>query len=208
VDVQRVERVADFMGDAGGEQGQRVEALRFEGLLGFLAGGGEVADQHDPADGGGARFLGLDGGEVEVEVAVFRVEDLEVARDRFARLGERGPVESGDAAGERGARGLIGIDSEEAAGGAVDEGDLAVFIEHDDAFVERLEDLLEETLLADQAVEQLSRLGRVDPVDAGEEFVEEAGFQGIAGQGSTPPTSLKLRRPGRRQDRQGKGEKW
>ena len=72
---------------------------------------------------------------------------------------------------------MIGIDPEEAAGGTVDEGDLAVLIEHDHAFVERLEDLLEEALFADQPVEKLPGLGRVDPVEAGEEFVEEAGFQ-------------------------------
>mgnify|MGYP006166950141 CR=1 FL=1 len=35
--------------DAGGEQGERVESLRLQGLFGFLAGGGEVADDEELA---------------------------------------------------------------------------------------------------------------------------------------------------------------
>ena len=50
VDVERIERVADLMGDPGGEQGERVEALGFQRFLGLRAGAGEVAHQHHIAE--------------------------------------------------------------------------------------------------------------------------------------------------------------
>jgi hypothetical protein len=42
MNVQRVERIADFMRDAGGEQRQRLDAFAFDGLEGFLPRLGRV----------------------------------------------------------------------------------------------------------------------------------------------------------------------
>lgn len=86
------------MGDAGGEEGEGVELFGFEGFLVGFAGFGEVADEHDGAEVAGlvVEFLD-DGGEVEVEEAVFGVEDFEVAGEGGGLIaGEGFPVESAD----------------------------------------------------------------------------------------------------------------
>ena len=123
---------------------------------------------------------GGDGGEVEVEVAVFGVEDFEVAGDGFAGAGDAFPIEAGNARHQQLADDFV-AEAEEFLGGGVDEGDAAFFIEDDDAFVEGFEDLLEEAFFPDEAGKELLGLGRIDAVEAGEEFFEEAGFHGDLG---------------------------
>ena len=53
VNVQCVERVADLMSDAGGQQGERLNALAFHGLERFLAGFGGVVENERQTGGAG-----------------------------------------------------------------------------------------------------------------------------------------------------------
>ena len=54
MNVQRVERIADFVGDAGGEQRERLDALAFDGFKGFLPRLGRVVqNQRDAGTAGG-----------------------------------------------------------------------------------------------------------------------------------------------------------
>ena len=56
MDVQRVERIADFMRDAGREQRQGLDALAFDGLEGFLPRLGRIVqNQRHAGTAGGLR---------------------------------------------------------------------------------------------------------------------------------------------------------
>ena len=118
VDVERVERIADLMGHAGGEQGERVEALGLQRFLRLRAGAGEVAHQHHVAE----RFAGVlavvDRREIEIQEAVLRIEHLQIAADRAAGFAEALPIQPADLGGKRLAGRLFRIQPEEAAGRA------------------------------------------------------------------------------------------
>ena len=118
-----------------------------------------------------------DGREVEVEEAVVGVEDFEVAADGLAAgADEAFPIEAADEGVEVAADGGFLIESEESAGGAVDEGDGAVGVEEEDAFLEGLEDAFEEALLAEEAIDEGLDLPGFEAVEAGDEFLDEAGM--------------------------------
>ena len=70
-------------------------------------------------------------------------------------------------------RGALAVDPEQVRGGPVEKGDVAVGVEHDDPFAERLEDTLEEAALADEAGDQALHLTGFDAVEAGDHFLEE-----------------------------------
>jgi hypothetical protein len=80
VEGEGVEGVSDLVGDSGSEEGEGVELFGFYFFCGFSADVGDITDKHDVAVVCFVFFLG-DGGEVEVEVAIFGVEDFEVAAD-------------------------------------------------------------------------------------------------------------------------------
>ena len=85
VDVEGVERVPDLVGDAGGEQGEGVEALGFQGFLGLGVAAGEVADQHHVAEGLLVFLRAVDGREVEIEFPVLGVKHLDVPGNGHGR---------------------------------------------------------------------------------------------------------------------------
>ena len=165
------------MGDAGGEQGERVEAFALEGFLGLAAAGGQVPHQHHVA---GVRLgrlvVAADRGEVEVEEPALRVEDLEVAGHRLARAGERVPLEAAHQGGQRLAGGALAVDAEPVGRGAVEEGDVAFRIEHDHALAERLEHPFEESAFTDEPGDEPLHFPGLDPVEAGDHFFEETGI--------------------------------
>jgi periplasmic divalent cation tolerance protein len=166
------------MGDTGGEHGEGVEALAFELLFGALAGLGDVTDEHDEAHGG----VGVvDGGDVEVEVAIFGVKDLEVTTDDGARLAEFIPIEITDALSELLADDLLFLEAEELAGGAVDVGDLASLIEHDDAFLKGVENFFEEAFFTQQLKHDALDLAGVEAIHAFDELVDEGGSHKVCG---------------------------
>src|SRR5690606_18071395 len=86
------------------------------------------------------------------------------------------PIEPADLAGDGFAGGALRIEPEKLAGGGVHEIDPAVGVEDDDPFAERFEDLGQRSFFADQAGDELVHFPRVHAVEAGDEFVEKAGF--------------------------------
>ena len=123
-------------------------------------------------------FLVIDRGQIEIEEAVFRIENLQVPADRAAGLAQNLPVQSPDLRGQPFARGFFRIEPEKPAGRMVDEFDHPLRIENDDSFLQGFEDFLEEAFFADQAGDDLLDLTVFDAVQAGDEFFEETGFHG------------------------------
>ena len=54
MNVQRVERIADFVRDAGGEQRERLDALAFNGFKGFLPRLGRIVQNERHAGTAGS----------------------------------------------------------------------------------------------------------------------------------------------------------
>ena len=67
------------------------------------------------------------------------------------------------------------VEAEEVAGGVVEEGDAALGVGDDDAFVDGVEDGLEKAFLAGEPQEVVLDFLRADAADALDEFFEEAG---------------------------------
>ncbi len=101
----------------------------------------------------------------------------------MAGFREAFPIESPDLAGDPLTGCAFGIQSEKLAGGGVREIDPTVGIENDHPFTEGFENFRERSFFADQAGDELVHFARVHAVEAGDEFVEKAGFHGkkIAG---------------------------
>ena len=176
VDIERVERVADFMGDTGGEQGERVESLGFEIFLRLRAGAGEIADEHHVAERLVVVLRAIDRREVEIQVAVLRIENLQVAADRAARFAQDRPVEPADLGGNELAGRLLRIESEELARRVIEETDHAFRIQNDHALMQRLEDFFQESFLADQAGDDLLDVAGNHAIQPGDQLFQKAGF--------------------------------
>ena len=87
MDIERIERIAEFMSHPGGEQGQGIEAFRLDFFLGHAASLRQVAHEQHKAEVfvifRAWFFTGIgDGGEVEIKEPAFRIKQLEVAADR------------------------------------------------------------------------------------------------------------------------------
>ena len=154
MDVQGVERIADFMGDAGGQQRQRLDPLALDGLEGLLPRlGGVVQNQgHAGAAGGFA----IERRGVEPEEARARIMDLELMpHDALAaRVVEPAnllPVQFGDEIGD-GLAFDVGLQAEQARDGLVEVEDAARLIHHQHAVLDGVEERFEEAALARQAL--------------------------------------------------------
>ena len=95
---------------------------------------------------------------------------------RAAGFAERLPIQPADLRGQRLAGRLLRIQPEKPAGRLVDEIDHAVRIQQDHAFLQRLEDLFQKPLLADQPGDDLLDLAVLDAIQPGDEFFEKSGF--------------------------------
>ena len=180
MDGQRIERVADLVGHAGGEELQGGDAFAFERFLRLAVTLGEIA--HDQrvtgvlAVSGFVVVLGEEGNDVEIEDAVGGMENLDIAGDDVAALGQFFPAQAADVFGERSSEGGGGIESEEHAGGIVHVDDRSGGVGDDDTFADGVEDGLEEALVTGQFDKEGFDFLRLDAAEAGEDFVEEGAF--------------------------------
>ena len=112
----------------------------------------------------------VDGGEVEIQQAVLGVENLDVPRDRLIGCAQGDILDAAYLRRDFLSQRVRGIEPEELAGGVVQEHDLAVRIEDDEAFLQRLEDIFQEALFLDQPGHDLLDLARLNAIDPGHEL--------------------------------------
>ena len=183
VDVERVERVPDLVGDTGGEAGDGLEFARFDLLPLPGDGAGLVAQDDDVPDESLARIPVIEWGDVEVEKARLGISHHEIAVHDAARGGDFLPIKPREKVPDFTADRLFRIEAEKVAGGLVDVVDRSLRPGDDDPLAEDLEDFLKETLflhdLQDEALDLLG-LEAVEPV---EETINHAGIHG-GGHGS------------------------
>ncbi len=118
MDVERVERIAQLMRDAGGEQRDGVELLRFDRFAGLRAARGQVVENNGEAHQRGV--LVLQRHEIKIQVALLGIEDLQVAIHHAALGQDRRPVEFLEMLRDRRAHRLGRIDAEQRGDGMIE----------------------------------------------------------------------------------------
>ncbi len=160
---------------------------------------GDVAQDHRVADhfllrrarALGRRRLETQRHDVEIQEAVLRIEDLHVAADDLSRSTSLSHSSPRSRSPSGCAHALLALQSEELARGAVEVIDAPVEVGDDDAFVDRVEDRLEKTLLVREPQQVALHFLRAHPPDAFDEFVEKAGvhagsIRSVGGEVSSP----------------------
>jgi hypothetical protein len=122
VDVERVERVADLVSDARGEESEGLDAFAFDGLKGFLPGFGRVVE--DESEAGSAYGVAVERCGVQAEEARAREGDFEFVADHaLAAFGVHAekllPVQFGKKVPDVAALSFAGFDAEELGDGLV-----------------------------------------------------------------------------------------
>ena len=178
MNVQRIERISDFMRHAGRQQCERLDALAFNGLEGFLPRlGGIVQNERDAGTAGG---FAIERRGVKTQKARTRVIHLKfVPGDVPAALAVKAreffPVEFGQKT-----RDVLAFDSrlqaQQARDRLVEVKDPALLIHDEHAIFNGVEQRLKKTAFPCQPLDhRLQTLG-VQPSDAAKHFVEKTGF--------------------------------
>ena len=120
MDVERVERIADLVGNARGEQGERIQSLRLNDLLRRAPALGDIAQDHgvanlfavagtvsisgvsDSSHGASLAVFDHQRHDVKIDEAICRIKNFHVPTDWPAALSKRFPIETEDALVEAG----------------------------------------------------------------------------------------------------------
>ena len=178
MDVQRVERIADFVRDAGREQRQRLDALAFDGLKCFLTRLGRVVQNQRHA--GTARGFAVQRRGIEPEKARTRIMHFKfVAHDALAArvvgFGNHLPVQFRQ--NVRDVQ-ILGVrrQADEPRDGLVEINNAPGFVHHQHAILNGIEQCFEKAALAREPLDDRLQAFRVQPPDAAKHLVEKTGF--------------------------------
>ena len=184
MDVQRVQRVADLVGDTGGEQRDRGKFFRFDGALGASARLRHVAqdDRHACHDG---VFLVGNGHDVETEEPLLRIEHFQFVRVHLApfvlvRRPDFLPIEVAQITRQRLADGAFGINAEELTRRGIQIGDAPFGIGHNHAFLNRVEERFQKALLAGELEDHALQALGINPLDPTDQFIEKGRLHSIS----------------------------
>ena len=100
---------------------------------------------------------------------------------------ERFPIEPAHAFVEALADGLFRFEPEELARSVIHVGDATLRVGHNDAFLDRIEDRLDQSLLLRQLEEIILDVLRPDAAKALDQFIQEAGFHDALIVGASVP---------------------
>ena len=169
---ERVQRIAEFMGHPGSEQGERTDAVALDLLFRHSPRLGDVADEHDKT-----HFLVLiNRGHIEIQIAILRIENFEVSADRAAGLRQTLPVEAAQPFRELPPHNEIALETKEPARRAVHISHHALVIEQDHSLLKGLEDFFKESLFLHQPQQVTLDIRRLQTVHSLDDLVEEARF--------------------------------
>jgi len=184
VDVEGVERVADLVGDAGGQEGQGLQPFALDRLEGLLAGLGRVVQ--DECDAGAALRSGIERSRQDPQKARSREADFEfvpggVRAAAAIECGDLLPIEFGEEPRDRLSFGALGDQTEQAGDRLIAVGHPSLGIDDEHAVLDGVEERFEEVALPRQSLDHLLQVRRVEASEASEDLVEKTGFGGRHG---------------------------
>ena len=183
VDVQRVEGIADFMGNTRRQHRERGEFLDLDGLLRVSMGLRDVAQDHRTANRLGFVSIGLvaqQRHDVEIQKPVVRIKYLQITADDFCfRPAERLPVDTSHDLSQRLAEAGIGFNAEKTTRRTVEIENASLGICDDNAFENGVENGFQKTLLAGDLDEVVLHFAGLDQRETVDEFVEKSAFHEV-----------------------------
>ena len=173
MNMEGVEGVADFVGDAGGQQGQGLNALALDGFDGLLPGFGGVME--DEGDAGAAGSFAVERRGVKPQEARAGIVDLELVPQNAPAAGmvepaNLVPLELRDEVRDGPALD-VGLQAEETRDGLVEVEDAPGLIDHQHAVLDGVEEGFEEAALARQTLDNRLQPGLVQTTNAGQHLV-------------------------------------
>ena len=179
MNVQRVERIADFVRDAGGEQRERLHALAFNGFKGLLPRlGGIVQNERHPGTAGSlaVQRRGIEPQKSRAGIMHLKFVAGDALAPRDVGFGNLFPIHFGQPGGD-----VLsfdaGLQTNQARHGLVEINDAALLIHHQHAVFNRVEQRFEKTALAREPLDDCLQTFRVQPPDAAKHFVKKTGFR-------------------------------
>ena len=177
MDVQRVERIADFVRDAGGEQRERLDAFAFDGLKRFLPRLGRVMQNQRHA--GTAGGLAIERRRVEPEKTRTRIMHSNSWRTTRSPPAWSAlkffpnpiPAKCRRCAGPR-----IRLQADEPRDRLIKINDAPLLVRDQHAVFDGIEERFEKAALAREPLDDGLEAFRVQPPDAAKHFVEKTGF--------------------------------
>lgn len=164
VDIEGIEGVAEFVGDAGCEVDDGLNALVLDFAAGLFLIAGDIGDNDGEADGAVLveDIEGVEGDEVDADDTALGVGQFKFA-GKVIGVGEdpggrdiEGAGQFRHRAPEEGIEQVLFAEAEEFAGGGIGVLDGAIVLDNEDAFAERGEHLGKHTALAGEASDQVS----------------------------------------------------
>ena len=178
MDVQRVERIADFVRHAGRQQRQRLDAFAFDGFKGFLPRLGRVVQNQrhaGTARGFAIQRRGVKPQKTRTRIMHFKFMPHDALAAGVIRLRNLLPIQF-----RQKFRDVLsfvaGLQADEPRDGLVEINDPPLFIHHQHAVFNGVEQRFEKTALARQPLDDGLQPFRVQPPDAAKHFVEKTGF--------------------------------
>src|SRR4051812_42522038 len=190
MNVKRVQRIADFVRDARGQEGKSVEPFRLDCLFRRAAAFGDVAKNNGVPHRFGRAWI-IDPGysfaptedqgyDVEIQEAIRRIENLDVTADSALRLGEQFPIKTADSFIQPFTDRISSLQSEKLAGSVIQVSDPPLRVGDDDPFLDRVENGLDEPLFLGKLKEIILDVLGADSPEAFDQLVEKTGLHGIA----------------------------
>src|SRR6266436_10405164 len=138
------------------------------------------------------------GHHVKIDEAILRIKNFHVMTDWSAAFRKRFPIETADTFVEAFADYIAPLQPKQSASCLVQIRDPAFGISHDDAFLDGIENSLQETFLLGQAQKIILHFFRPDALESLDEFLKKTGFHDLKSsklqhQTSSKPSSSKLR---------------
>ncbi len=179
MNVQRVERIADFVRDTGGKQRERLHPLAFNGFKGLLPRlGGVVQNERHPGTAGGfaVQRRGIEPQKTRTRIMHLKFMAGDALAPRDVGLGNFFPIHFGQPGGDV-LSFHTGLQTNQARYGLVEINDAALLIHHQHAVFNRVEQCFEEAALASKPLDDRLQTFRVQPPDTAKHFVEKTGFR-------------------------------
>jgi hypothetical protein len=183
MDVQRIEGIADLVGEAASQEGQRMDPFGLDRLGGGLPGFGGITENQDESGTPGCGTI--ERSDVQSDQPGPRIFHFELGAEHpvatgLIEGGDMGPVQIGQVARDQLLFGGLRRNAQHAGGHEVDVHHAPLVVGDDDARVDGVEETLEELPLLGQPLHDALKTAGIEASEMPQGLVEEAGFDPIA----------------------------